>query len=161
MEPKKSENDLQWENLVKNLTRPLQLCDLDFTDLSLEDEKDILAPRGAGNGIPPPPPLLANVAKNQNTSRAALGLGQFAGLSNGSTSDAFSQSNADDKRTQMGSGSNDGSIKPPPPLFGIFNNNQNLNKNFNQNSTTSNVERNNSPFNTIKKNKKTVFFKSK
>ncbi|SPP77368.1 blast:FH1/FH2 domain-containing protein 3 [Drosophila guanche] len=55
-EPKKSENELHWEELVRNMTRPLNLCDLDFTDLHDDDEKDVLAPRGLGAGIPPPPP---------------------------------------------------------------------------------------------------------
>lgn len=55
-DPKKSENELHWEELVKNISRPLNLCDMDFTDLNSEDEKDVLAPRGLGAGIPPPPP---------------------------------------------------------------------------------------------------------
>lgn len=38
------------------MARPLRLCDLDFTDLSQDDEKDVLAPRGLGGSIPPPPP---------------------------------------------------------------------------------------------------------
>lgn len=55
-EPKKSENELHWEELVRNMNRPLNLCDLDFTDLTADDEKDVLAPRGLGGSIPPPPP---------------------------------------------------------------------------------------------------------
>ncbi|XP_055914010.1 uncharacterized protein LOC129947470 isoform X3 [Eupeodes corollae] len=55
-DPKKSENELHWEELVKSMSRPLNLCDMDFTDLNSEDEKDVLAPRGLGGGIPPPPP---------------------------------------------------------------------------------------------------------
>lgn len=43
------------------MTRPLNLCDLDFTDLRDDDEKDVLAPRGLGAGIPPPPPPLGGV----------------------------------------------------------------------------------------------------
>lgn len=62
VEPKKSENELQWEELVRNMARPLQLCDLDFTDLNSDDEKDILAPRGPGRGVPPPPPPMGGVA---------------------------------------------------------------------------------------------------
>ncbi|XP_059220036.1 uncharacterized protein LOC106092475 isoform X3 [Stomoxys calcitrans] len=61
-EPKKSENELQWEEVVRNMVRPLQLCDLDFTDLNSDDEKDILAPRGIGRGVPPPPPPMGGVA---------------------------------------------------------------------------------------------------
>lgn len=34
IEAKKSENELRWEELVANLNRPLNLCDMDFTDLS-------------------------------------------------------------------------------------------------------------------------------
>ncbi|KAJ6633689.1 FH1/FH2 domain-containing protein 3 [Pseudolycoriella hygida] len=55
-EPKKSENELHWEELVKNMSRPLRLCDLDFTDLQNEDDSDDLAPRGLGGLAPPPPP---------------------------------------------------------------------------------------------------------
>jgi FH1/FH2 domain-containing protein 3 len=55
-EPKKSENEVHWEELVKNMSRQLTLCDLDFTDLTVDDEKDVLAPRGLGGSIPPPPP---------------------------------------------------------------------------------------------------------
>lgn len=61
LEPKKSENELHWEELMKNMTRPLKLCDLDFTDLLSADDKDDLAPRGMGNCIPPPPPPMGNV----------------------------------------------------------------------------------------------------
>jgi hypothetical protein len=55
-EPKKSENELQWEELQKNMTRKLELCDLDFTDLTQDDDNDVLMPRGFGGAIPPPPP---------------------------------------------------------------------------------------------------------
>ncbi|XP_055610473.1 uncharacterized protein LOC129757316 isoform X2 [Uranotaenia lowii] len=55
-EPKKSENELHWEEIIKNMTRKLNLCDLDFTDLTSDDDKDILAPRGFGGAVPPPPP---------------------------------------------------------------------------------------------------------
>ncbi|KAL1517894.1 hypothetical protein ABEB36_001598 [Hypothenemus hampei] len=60
-EPKKSENELKWEELVANLNRPLNLCDIDFTDLVSDDEADILAPAAPMNGIPPPPPPLQNM----------------------------------------------------------------------------------------------------
>lgn len=55
-EPKKSENELHWEELVKSMSRPLRLCDLDFTDLDAEDDVDDLAPRSLNGGPPPPPP---------------------------------------------------------------------------------------------------------
>lgn len=57
-EIKKSENELRWEELMANLNRPLNLCDMDFTDLATDDETDILAPVAVANGIPPPPPPL-------------------------------------------------------------------------------------------------------
>lgn len=58
IEVKKSENELRWEELVQCMSRPLNLCDMDFTDLHSEDEVDILAPATTSNGIPPPPPPL-------------------------------------------------------------------------------------------------------
>ncbi|CAH1986015.1 unnamed protein product [Acanthoscelides obtectus] len=61
MEMKKSENELRWEELVANLNRSLNLCDMDFTDLGSEDEVDILAPVAVHNGVPPPPPPLADL----------------------------------------------------------------------------------------------------
>lgn len=47
---------MHWEELVKNMIRPLILCDLDFTDLHSDDDKDDLMPRGLGGSVPPPPP---------------------------------------------------------------------------------------------------------
>lgn len=58
IEVKKSENELRWEELVANLDRPLNLCDMDFTDLGSDDEADVLTPAAVFNGIPPPPPPL-------------------------------------------------------------------------------------------------------
>lgn len=58
VEVKKSENELRWEELIASLNRPLNLCDMDFTDLASEDEVDVLAPTAVTNGIPPPPPPL-------------------------------------------------------------------------------------------------------
>ncbi|XP_042220494.1 FH1/FH2 domain-containing protein 3-like isoform X3 [Homarus americanus] len=52
--PKKSENDIQWELLIKHLNRPLVLCDLDFTDLTAGD--DTVMPETKKTGVPPPPP---------------------------------------------------------------------------------------------------------
>lgn len=52
--PKKSENDIQWENLIKHLNRPLTLCDLDFSDLVPDD--DSLSVETQSAGVPPPPP---------------------------------------------------------------------------------------------------------
>lgn len=55
-EVKKSETDLHWEELLATSRRPLQLCDLDFSDLRSDDDNDVLAPTCSMNGIPPPPP---------------------------------------------------------------------------------------------------------
>lgn len=56
-EPKKSENELQWEDIRNNMSRPLRLCDLDFTDLQPEDDANDLVPGIGGGKIPPPPPM--------------------------------------------------------------------------------------------------------
>ena len=57
VEPKKSENELHWESLLETLDRPLQICDLDFTDLKQEEDSDPLNPvRSNAFGPPPPPP---------------------------------------------------------------------------------------------------------
>lgn len=47
---------MHWEELVKNLARPLKLCDVDFTDLNVDDDTDGLPLRGLGGAVPPPPP---------------------------------------------------------------------------------------------------------
>lgn len=58
-EPKKSEIELHWEELMKNMDRDLVLCDLDFRDLTEEDEPSVSTPRGMnGSAIPPPPPAM-------------------------------------------------------------------------------------------------------
>jgi hypothetical protein len=60
-EPKKSEIELHWEELMKNLDRDLILCDLDFRDLTEDDDRNGLMPRGnLGSSIPPPPPAMNN-----------------------------------------------------------------------------------------------------
>ena len=60
-EVKKSESDLQWEELEKNMRRPLKLKDLDFTDLNRADDTNFLNTVGFGGGAggapPPPPPM--------------------------------------------------------------------------------------------------------
>ncbi|XP_026684541.1 FH1/FH2 domain-containing protein 3-like [Diaphorina citri] len=56
MEIKKSETDLHWEELLKSTTKSLVLCDLDFSDLKSDEDRDILAPANVANGVPPPPP---------------------------------------------------------------------------------------------------------
>lgn len=61
LEVKKSDNELHWDFLVNNLQRPLEICDLDFTDLKTSDDEDILAPDPSlsnGYGLPPPVPIV-------------------------------------------------------------------------------------------------------
>ncbi|GFU05244.1 hypothetical protein NPIL_636241 [Nephila pilipes] len=59
---KKPDSDVQWEQLVKSVKRPLVINDLDFTDLRSEEDIDFLEclePEVSSdlNGGPPPPPL--------------------------------------------------------------------------------------------------------
>lgn len=67
VEVKKTESDLQWEQLEKLMHRTLKINDLDFTDLSNVDDMNYLdaqGPAGASSGqspyggVPPPPTLL-------------------------------------------------------------------------------------------------------
>lgn len=49
--PVKSEGELRWEEVRERARgRPLRLCDLDFTDLTSDDELDPLAPAGLREG---------------------------------------------------------------------------------------------------------------
>uniref|UniRef100_T1IVY7 GBD/FH3 domain-containing protein n=1 Tax=Strigamia maritima TaxID=126957 RepID=T1IVY7_STRMM len=61
VEPKK-ENDLQWEQLMSTLDRPLIITDLDFTDLGKEDDENIFQLSQVTNNFrgrgPPPPPTM-------------------------------------------------------------------------------------------------------
>lgn len=58
IELKKSEIEMHWDELIKNMDRDLMLCDLDFRDLTEEDEVNVLLPRGLmKSSIPPPPPI--------------------------------------------------------------------------------------------------------
>lgn len=54
-EPKKSEIEMHWEELVENMDRPLMLNDLDFTDLTEDDDVNIFAPSPKKGFVPPPP----------------------------------------------------------------------------------------------------------
>lgn len=62
-EMKKPESDIQWEQLVKAVKRPLIINDLDFTDLRSEEDVDLFETVNHHdksyemNGGPPPPPL--------------------------------------------------------------------------------------------------------
>lgn len=53
--------ELHWEELMKNLDRDLILCDLDFRDLTEDDDRNVMMPRNSvGSSIPPPPPTMGN-----------------------------------------------------------------------------------------------------
>jgi hypothetical protein len=54
-EPKKSEIEMHWEELVENMDRPLMLNDLDFTDLTEDDDVSIFTPLPKKGFVPPPP----------------------------------------------------------------------------------------------------------
>lgn len=65
LEPKKSEIEMHWDELIKNMDRDLMLCDLDFRDLTEEDEVNLLMPSSlAKSSIPPPPPIQNGAAKH-------------------------------------------------------------------------------------------------
>lgn len=88
-EPKKSEIEMHWEELIKNMDRDLTLCDLDFRDLTEDDEINVLKPRGVnGSAIPPPPPPgLSNGAPAVPTLPAARNLNGNALISSAGNGD--------------------------------------------------------------------------
>ena len=91
--PKKSENDLHWENLVANINRPLIICDLDFSDLGQTEENYVFNNNCSGIPTPPPippPPPPRSVENNLSASPAE---------------------NGNDQNTEEG----EGIIPPPPP----------------------------------------------
>jgi len=81
IEVKKSDNELHWDFLVNNLQRPLEICDLDFTDLKGSDDEDILAPDPAhmngGFGLPPPVPCM--MTNGNGPPPPPPGVGKFGG----------------------------------------------------------------------------------
>ncbi|KAI9587719.1 hypothetical protein GQX74_003565 [Glossina fuscipes] len=141
LEPKKSENDLQWEELVRNMSRPLHLCDLDFTDLTSEDEKDILAPRGNGHGVPPPPPPLAGATLPPPMLPTHFGYPPSVNYANMSLSNTSIGSNC--------------SVIPPPVFSYSGYGSQSLTNSVNSSMNGSINDEGNS-LNTVRKNKKTV-----
>lgn len=54
----KLDGDVQWDQLVKAVNRPLVINDLDFTDLQSEEDADLMQCLGDGPGPAPPNPLL-------------------------------------------------------------------------------------------------------
>jgi FH1/FH2 domain-containing protein 3 len=102
-EPKKSEIELHWEELMKNMDRDLMLCDLDFRDLTEEDEVNVLQPKGlSGSAIPPPPPL-----QLQNRPPSLMNLNSISlngqingnGVKNGIDSDLIEKASMKTKKT--------------------------------------------------------------
>merc|ERR1712106_524760 len=58
-EPDEREGETQWEKILSNTTRPLLICDIDFTDLHDEDEDEnqkAASSDGSAPAPPPPPP---------------------------------------------------------------------------------------------------------
>lgn len=123
------------------MSRPLNLCDLDFTDLNSEDEKDILAPRGFGRGIPPPPPPLGGVALPPPMMPTHL-------VCPPPLNHPMSMSNTSN-------GSAGGALIPPPMFSYSGYGNASLTNSVNS-SMNGSVNGDMSSMNTIKKNKKTV-----
>lgn len=103
-EPKKSEIELHWEELMKNMDRDLMLCDLDFRDLTEDDEVNVLQPRGlSGSSIPPPPPLQLRPPSIMNLSMNGQTNGN--GVRNGIDSDLIEKASKKTKKTvSSGSG---------------------------------------------------------
>jgi FH1/FH2 domain-containing protein 3 len=66
-EPKKSEIEMHWDELIENMDRPLVLNDLDFTDLTEDDDINIFAP-SPKKGFIPPPPMSMNFLQNPRLS---------------------------------------------------------------------------------------------
>lgn len=100
-EPKKSEIELHWEELIKNMDRDLMLCDLDFRDLTEEDEVNVLQPRGLmGSAIPPPPPLQNKPPPLMNLNSISMN-GQINGngVMNGIDSDLIEKASKKTKKT--------------------------------------------------------------
>jgi len=63
-EPNEREGETQWEKILTSTTRPLLICDIDFTDLHDEGEDE--APKagisdGSAPAPPPPPPAMGPV----------------------------------------------------------------------------------------------------
>jgi len=63
-EPDEREGETQWEKILTSTTRPLHICDIDFTDLHDEDEDEnqkALPSDGSAPAPPPPPPTMGPV----------------------------------------------------------------------------------------------------
>ncbi|CAL1299908.1 unnamed protein product [Larinioides sclopetarius] len=80
---KKADSDVQWEQLVKSVKRPLVINDLDFTDLRSDEDVDFLESLepevgSETNGGPPPPPLPPGLGPPPPPPPLPLGAGPIA-----------------------------------------------------------------------------------
>ena len=55
-QPDEREGELQWKQIQDQSTRPLIICDLDFTDLKYEEEEQQETQKSGGIPVPPPLP---------------------------------------------------------------------------------------------------------
>ena len=55
-EPDEREGETQWERIVSSTSRPLVICDIDFTDLQEEEAEETSKPAPSTGGPPAPPP---------------------------------------------------------------------------------------------------------
>ena len=55
-EPDEREGETQWERIVSSTSRPLVICDIDFTDLQEEETEEASKPAVTTGGPPAPPP---------------------------------------------------------------------------------------------------------
>eukprot|EP00090_Calanus_glacialis_P046943 TRINITY_DN9471_c0_g1_i2.p1 TRINITY_DN9471_c0_g1~~TRINITY_DN9471_c0_g1_i2.p1 ORF type:complete len:1990 (-),score=532.71 TRINITY_DN9471_c0_g1_i2:402-6158(-) len=56
-EPDEREGETQWEKILTNTTRPLLICDIDFTDLHDEDDDEKPKAVTSDGSAPAPPPM--------------------------------------------------------------------------------------------------------
>lgn len=87
---------------MRNMARPLTLCDLDFTDLLSEDDKDDFAPRGKTGCVPPPPPLMGIGKHPQPPPTPMMSFGPppiMRGMNGAKPSDAAAASIKKNKKT--------------------------------------------------------------
>ncbi|GIX86985.1 hypothetical protein CEXT_227411 [Caerostris extrusa] len=81
---KKPDSDVQWEQLIKSVKRPLVINDLDFTDLRSEEDIDFLGTlepevgSDMNGGPPPPPPLPPGLGPPPPPPPLPLGAGPVA-----------------------------------------------------------------------------------
>ena len=55
-EPDEREGETQWEKILSTTSRPLVICDIDFTDLQETEPDEQQSPAGPAGQVPPAPP---------------------------------------------------------------------------------------------------------